>query len=328
MGRARRRPLLEAFEPLSRERHNRGKPMRFVTFSRHGRTSPGLWLDGGRVLDLDLARRLAGEGTELPSVLAIIEGGEVTRAAVQRLARRAQDNNDAVLPAAEVQLEAPIPRPIRNVFCVGRNYLEHAQEGARVRGEELKLPKAPTFFTKAYNTINRDGGDVRLDPQLTKILDYEVELAVVIGKSGRDIAPEKALDHVFGYTIANDITARDLQRLHEQWFKGKSLDTTLPIGPWIVDAEEIGDPTTLELSLTVNGEERQRARASAMMFDIPAIIAWLSKGLTLDPGDIIATGTPSGVGYAMVPPQPLKGGDVVVCSIDRIGTLTSRIVEV
>jgi 2-keto-4-pentenoate hydratase/2-oxohepta-3-ene-1,7-dioic acid hydratase in catechol pathway len=197
-----------------------------------------------------------------------------------------------------------------------------------VRGEALKLPKAPTFFTKAYNTINRDGGDVRLDPAVTGILDYEVELAVVIGKSGRDIAAEDAYDHVFGYTIANDITARDLQRLHDQWFKGKSLDTTLPLGPCIVDKAEIGDPTTLEVSLTVNGEERQRARTSAMMFDIPAIVAWLSKGLTLDPGDIIATGTPAGVGYAMDPPRGLKDGDVVVCTIDRIGSLTNRIVEV
>ncbi len=130
---------------------------------------------------------------------------------------------------------------------------------------------------------------------------------------------------MFGYTVANDVTARDLQRRHEQWFKGKSLDTTLPLGPWIIDAASVGDPTTLELSLTVNGEERQRAKASMMIFDIPAIIASLSAGLTLEPGDVIATGTPSGVGFAMNPPQGLKDGDTVIASIDRIGDLVSPI---
>ena len=148
---------------------------------------------------------------------------------------------------------------------------------------------------------------------------------MVIGKTGRDIPRERAYEHVFGYTIANDVTARDLQRRHEQWFKGKSLDTTLPLGPWIVDAAEIGDPTTLELSLTVNGQERQRSKASMMIFDIPAIIASLSAGLTLEAGDVIATGTPSGVGFAMDPPQGLKDGDVVVATIDRIGELVSPI---
>ena len=150
-------------------------------------------------------------------------------------------------------------------------------------------------------------------------------MAVVIGKAGRDIPKDRAYEHVFGYTIANDVTARDLQRRHEQWFKGKSLDTSLPLGPWIVDAEEIGDPTTLELSLTVNGEERQRSKTSMMIFDIPTIIASLSAGMTLEPGDIIATGTPSGVGYAMTPPRGLKDGDVVVAKIDRIGELESPI---
>jgi len=151
--------------------------------------------------------------------------------------------------------------------------------------------------------VNVPGAPVRLDAGLTRLLDYEVELAVVIGTGGRDIPAECAYDHVFGYTIANDVTARDLQRRHDQWFKGKSLDTTLPLGPWIIDKAEIGDPTTLELSLTVNGEERQRAKASMMIFDIPAIIASLSAGLTLEPGDVIAT-------------------------IDRIGDLVSPIREV
>ncbi|HEX4096223.1 MAG TPA: fumarylacetoacetate hydrolase family protein, partial [Caulobacteraceae bacterium] len=227
---------------------------------------------------------------------------------------------------AGVRLLAPIPRTRKNVFCVGRNYAEHVKEGARFAGaSEVKLPEVPQFFTKAPTAINAPGDPVRLDEGVTRFLDYEVELAVVIGKAGRDIPREGAYEHVFGYTIANDITARDLQRRHDQWFKGKSLDNSLPLGPWIVDAGEIGDPTTLELSLTVNGEERQRATTSMMIFDIPAIIASLSGGMTLEAGDVIATGTPSGVGYAMTPPQGLKDGDVVVAKIDRIGELTSPI---
>jgi 2-keto-4-pentenoate hydratase/2-oxohepta-3-ene-1,7-dioic acid hydratase in catechol pathway len=173
--------------------------------------------------------------------------------------------------------------------------------------------------------VNAPGAPVRLDPGVTELLDYEVELGVVIGKGGRDIKKAQAYDHVFGYTVANDVTARDLQRRHEQWFKGKSLDTTLPLGPWVVDAAEIGDPTTLELSLTVNGQERQRAITSMMIFDVPTIIEFLSAGLTLEPGDVIATGTPSGVGFAMDPPQGLKDGDIVVARIDRIGELVSPI---
>jgi len=240
-------------------------------------------------------------------------------------ARKLAGDASKAISADGLTLLAPLPHPRKNVFCVGRNYLEHVAEGARAMGTQAKLPEVPQFFTKAPTAINAPGAPVRLDPTLTKLLDYEVELAVVIGKAGRDIAPARAYEHIFGYTIANDVTARDLQRRHEQWFKGKSLDTTLPLGPWIVDAAAIGDPTTLELSLTVNGEERQRSKVSMMIFDIPAIIASLSAGMTLEAGDIIATGTPSGVGFAMDPPQGLRDGDVVVAKIDRIGELVSPI---
>jgi 2-keto-4-pentenoate hydratase/2-oxohepta-3-ene-1,7-dioic acid hydratase in catechol pathway len=193
---------------------------------------------------------------------------------------------------------------------------------------DLKLPVAPQFFTKATLTVIGPGADVRLDRRLTQKLDYEVELAVVIGRGGRDIAATAALEHIFGYSIANDVTARDLQRRHDQWFKGKSLDTTLPLGPCIVSSDEISDPKSLELSLSVNGQERQRARVEQMIFDIPTIIATLSAGLTLLPGDIIATGTPSGVGFAMTPPQYLHDGDEMLARIDRIGELRNRVVEV
>jgi 2-keto-4-pentenoate hydratase/2-oxohepta-3-ene-1,7-dioic acid hydratase in catechol pathway len=158
------------------------------------------------------------------------------------------------------------------------------------------------------------------------MLDYEVELAVVIGTRGRDIPAARALEHVYGFTIANDITARDLQRRHDQWFKGKGLDRSCPLGPWIVTADDIQDYRNIELSLFVNGERRQNAKASQMIFDIPTIIASLSAGMTLEPGDVIATGTPSGVGYAMTPPHPLKAGDEVVCEIASIGRLVTRIV--
>ena len=286
--------------------------MKFITFERDGEALPGVWLGEGHIADLSSA---------FGSILALIEAGEAGLSAARELVA----DEDVHLSAA-VQLLAPIPRTRKNVFCVGRNYVDHVKEGARFPGAaEVKLPEVPQFFTKAPTAINAPGGPVRLDEGLTKLLDYEVELAVVIGKAGRDIPKERAYEHVFGYTIANDITARDLQRRHDQWFKGKSLDTSLPLGPWIVDAEEIGDPTTLELSLTVNDQERQRANASMMIFDIPTIIASLSAGMTLEPGDIIATGTPSGVGYAMTPPQGLKDGDVVVARIDRIGELVSPI---
>ncbi|HEX4098132.1 MAG TPA: fumarylacetoacetate hydrolase family protein [Caulobacteraceae bacterium] len=287
--------------------------MKFITFERDGAALPGLWLGEGRIADL---------GDAFGSVLDVIDAGEEGRKAARRLATDEAIN----LSAAGVRLLAPIPRTRKNVFCVGRNYAEHVKEGARFAGaSEVKLPEVPQFFTKAPTAINAPGDPVRLDEGVTRFLDYEVELAVVIGKAGRDIPRERAYEHVFGYTIANDITARDLQRRHDQWFKGKSLDNSLPLGPWIVDADEIGDPTTLELSLTVNGEERQRATTSMMIFDIPAIIASLSAGMTLEAGDVIATGTPSGVGYAMTPPQGLKDGDVVVARIDRIGELVTPI---
>jgi 2-keto-4-pentenoate hydratase/2-oxohepta-3-ene-1,7-dioic acid hydratase in catechol pathway len=301
--------------------------MKFISFRRADKVGAGLLLPGG-VLDLQAAAKLAAEPADLSSMLVIIRGGEGAIAACRRLGARAADLKAALLPRTEVRTLAPIPVPARNIFCVGLNYLDHAKEGAAVRRSELKLPEVPIFFTKATHTVIGPDDEVRLDPKITQRLDYEVELAVIIGTAGRDIPSTRALEHVFGYSIANDVTARDLQRRHEQWFKGKSLDTTLPLGPCIVSADEIGDPRMLELSLSVNGQERQRARAQQMIFDIPTLIATLSAGMTLDAGDIIATGTPSGVGFAMTPPQYLHGGDEVVARIEGIGELRSRIVEV
>ncbi len=301
--------------------------MKLVTCTQEGRTFTGMWIDD-RVLDLAAAGRRMNEAADMSSMLAIVRGGEASLAALQRMESRREEFTDAWLEAGLLRLMAPIPVPVRNVFCVGRNYADHVKEGLAKAGKEVKLPEVPQFFSKATGAVNGPYGDVRLDPAVTRLLDYEVELALVIGTAGRDIPKSRAYEHVFGYCVLNDMTARDLQRRHDQWFKGKSLDTTCPLGPCIVDRAALGDPATLELSLTVNGEERQRAKVAQMIFDIPTIIASLSAGLTLQAGDIIATGTPAGVGYAMTPPQALKGGDLVVARIDRIGELRNRVVEV
>jgi 2-keto-4-pentenoate hydratase/2-oxohepta-3-ene-1,7-dioic acid hydratase in catechol pathway len=301
--------------------------MKFVCFKDADRMAMGLLL-ADQVLELAAAAKLSGDKADYSSMLAIIRGGDQTLRAARQLAANSGKLSAASRPLAGLRLLAPIGQLQRNAFCVGRNYVDHVKEGAKVMGVDLKLPVVPQFFTKATHTLNAPNGDVRLDEKLTKSFDYEVELAVIIGRGGRDISAEQAMSHVFGYSVANDFTARDLQRRHDQWFKGKSLDTTLPLGPCIVDAEEIGDPTTLELSLPVKGEERQRAHVSQMIFNIPTIISSLSAGLTLEAGDVIATGTPSGVGFAMTPPRPLKAGDVVVTRVDRIGELHNRIVAV
>ena len=303
--------------------------MKFVTFQKDAAQSAGVWLDGDRVLDLAAAAKAAGERTDLSSMLAIIRGGDEALKAVQALVAKAGELGAAVIPARQVKLLAPIPRPTKNVFCVGRNYLDHVKEGDAMRGiANTELPPVPNFFTKPPTAVVGPGAEVRYPAALTKAFDYEVELAVIIGKDGRDIPADKAFEHVFGYSVLNDVTARDLQRAHVQWFKGKGLDTSCPIGPWIIDKAEIGDPRTLELTFHLNGQERQRATVDMMIFDIPAIIASLSGGMTLQAGDIIATGTPAGVGYAMKPPGTLKGGDVMTCEISRIGKLTNPVVEV
>ncbi len=302
--------------------------MKFVTFT-HGTCPPsdmgmaGLWLDDQGVLDLALAAELAGETLDASTMIALVAGGEPALAACRRLAEA--PSADALYPFAEIRLLAPIPRPAKNVFCVGRNYIEHVHEGDRMFDRQASLPTVPNFFTKAPTAVTGPDSEVRYPSKVTQAFDYEIELGVIIGKAGRDIPRGEALDHVWGYTIVNDVTARDLQRSHVQWFKGKTLDTTCPIGPWIVDAAALGDPTKLELVFTLNGQERQRATTDMMIFDIPAIIESLSAGMTLEPGDIIITGTPQGVGFAMDPPQGLKDGDVMSLSITRIGELQNTV---
>jgi 2-keto-4-pentenoate hydratase/2-oxohepta-3-ene-1,7-dioic acid hydratase in catechol pathway len=221
-------------------------------------------------------------------------------------------------------LLAPL-RPKKNVFCVGRNYVAHAEEAARARGVELTLPPLPTFFTKTPGCIIGPGEAVELEAHVSSQYDWEAELAVVIGTRCKDVAEADALDVVFGYTCLNDVTARDLQKSYNQWFKGKSLDYSCPLGPWIVDAAEFGDPQTVDVALHVNGERKQFANTRSMIFSVRQIIANLSIGMTLEPGDIIATGTPEGVGFARVPPEFLRDGDVMDVEVERIGVLRNGV---
>jgi 2,4-didehydro-3-deoxy-L-rhamnonate hydrolase len=238
--------------------------------------------------------------------------------------RIAWHSGDDLVPLASVTLEAPI-LPARNVFCVGRNYLEHAKEGARALGRELRLPSVPTFFTKAPSAIAAPGATLRLSARVSREYDYEAELAVVIGDLCKDVDERDARRVVFGYTALNDVTARDVQRAHGQWFKGKSLDETCPIGPWVVTPEEIGNPDALEIVFRRNGVEKQHSNTSRMLFGIPRIVAELSTGMTLLPGDIIATGTPDGVGFARTPPEFLEDGDVMEVEIQNVGILRNTV---
>jgi len=297
--------------------------MKFVTFRRGTRTSAGLLLDGSRVLDLGQGiPGLDNAATALDVVLA----GEAGLKAVRAAAERAGGSNTLAL--ADVKLLAPIPNPRKNVFCVGRNYLEHVAEGYRARGADMKVPEYPQFFTKPMTAIIGPGDDIPYDVEVTQKLDYEVELGVIIGRRGRNIPKDRALSHIFGYTIINDVTGRDLQRRHEQWFKGKGLDGSCPMGPHIVHASAISDPQALDIKLRVNGEQRQSSNTKMMIFNLPTIIESLSLGMTLEPGDVIATGTPSGVGFAMTPPGLLKDGDVVEAEVEGIGVLKNTVRQI
>ena len=232
-------------------------------------------------------------------------------------------------PLQSLRLSAPIPRPRRNVFCVGWNYSEHFAEGQGMRGPNdspQQLPEYPSLFSKQPNTVVGPEAPVWHPAPASDQLDWEVELAVVIGVPGRDIPEEQAFEHVFGYTIGNDVSVRDVQRRHGgQWFKGKNFDSHCPLGPWIVSADEIGDPHNLRISLRVNGQTKQDSNTRFMVFRIPRIIKEVSVGLRLEPGDVILTGTPDGVGFARQPPEFLKVGDVMEAEIEHIGVLRNQV---
>jgi 2-keto-4-pentenoate hydratase/2-oxohepta-3-ene-1,7-dioic acid hydratase (catechol pathway) len=230
------------------------------------------------------------------------------------------------VPLADVTLLAPIPRPRKNVMCLGLNYLEHAQETANQIGRTGKAPQYPIVFTKCPTSVIGHETAVPFDAETCSQLDWEAELGVVLGKGGKKIPRENALAHVFGYTVINDLSARDIQLNHKQYFLGKSIDGGCPMGPWIVTADEIADPQALAIACRVNGVTKQASSTCHMIFDVASIIEWLSRGMTLEAGDVIATGTPSGVGFVREPPEYLLPGDVVECEVEGVGVLRNTIV--
>jgi 2-keto-4-pentenoate hydratase/2-oxohepta-3-ene-1,7-dioic acid hydratase in catechol pathway len=259
--------------------------------------------------DTDLAAVLGSWDTIRPA----LEGELASRPAV---------------PLDSVQLHAPL-RPVRNIFCVGKNYSDHVREFGRSGYDTPErseaIPEAPVIFSKATTSVTGPFDDIDPHHGVTKELDYEAELGVIIGRGGRGITQEHAFEHVWGYTIIDDFTARDLQRQHKQWLLGKSLDTHCPLGPYAVSADEIADVTALVVESRVNGELRQSAPVADLIFDIPTLIETISAGITLLPGDIIATGTPAGVGIGFDPPRFMTSGDTIEISITGLGTQRNRI---
>ncbi len=288
--------------------------MKLITFETDGNVAAGFIEESEAVVCVE------GTGARR-AVLDVISGGETALAAWQGSAGRR-------LALADVRLLAPIPDPLRDVFCVGKNYYAHAAEfhssGFDSSAKE-QVPSHPVIFTKATTSVCGPGDIVlgSLDP--TSSVDYEGELGVVIGKRAFQVAKVDAYRHLFGYVIVNDVTSRELQKQHNQWVIGKGLDTFCPMGPWIATADEVGEVGELELVTEINGEERQRAKVADLIFDIPTLIETMSRTMTLLPGDIIATGTPVGVGIGFNPPKYLSAGDTMRVSITGLGTLENTI---
>ncbi|GGJ71818.1 2-keto-4-pentenoate hydratase/2-oxohepta-3-ene-1,7-dioic acid hydratase in catechol pathway [Anoxybacillus voinovskiensis] len=300
--------------------------MRFVTAERNGTTFVGVVTSEERVIDLRLAEYARKKVITLPKTLVeCIALGETFIEIVRELLIwvEGHPSSQYVYPLADVRLLAPIPRPTKNIFCVGKNYVDHALE----LGSAADIPKHIMLFSKTPTTVVGHEATVLRHREVTNELDYEGELAVVIGKKGKAIPEQEALEYVFGYTIINDITARDLQERHKQFLLGKSLDTSCPMGPWIVHQSLLPNPNRLHIETKVNGETRQKANTEQFIFPVETIIATISRGMTLEPGDIIATGTPAGVGKGMKPPRFLDTGDVIEITIEGIGTLRNRIGE-
>ena len=287
--------------------------MRIATYQFQGRRWVGqVSHDGQSVQAFELDAAQAEQGA-----LVLIGRSDWRSVAVQAQA----------VSLSQVKLEAPIPRPRRNVFCVGRNYHEHAKElrDSVFKNNNVNVAAWPIVFTKVPECVVGPYDEVQLPQGISEQIDYESELAVVIGRGGKNIRKEDALSHIFGYTIVNDVTARDVQMRHQQWDMGKSFDTFCPMGPWIVSADEL-DGTDTRVRGWVNGQLRQDGRTTDLIFDLATLIETCSRGITLYPGDVIATGTPAGVGMGMNPPQYLKTGDVVRVEIDGIGTIENRFV--
>jgi 2-keto-4-pentenoate hydratase/2-oxohepta-3-ene-1,7-dioic acid hydratase in catechol pathway len=297
--------------------------MRLVTFTAHDST-PRLGAQiGNRVLDL--AALAAASGADLPGdLLGLIQAGPAALVTARELVAAAGETGDGVHAFADVTLLAPL-RP-GNIVGIGLNYVEHVAESNRTLDTAKELPDRPVLFGKPSTAITGPGHPILHNGDLTQQLDWECELAVVIGRTARRVREADAWEHVFGYSIMNDISARD-QRRSGQWFFSKGQDSYAPFGPAVVTADAITDPQSLDLSLRVNGEVKQKSNTRHMLFDIPRLIADISSGMTLEPGDVISTGSPSGVGAAQVPPQYLRPGDVVEATVEGIGTLTNPVID-
>jgi len=294
--------------------------MRLVTFSDSNGIRIGVHDSASAtIVDLAAVSRLPKDMT---SFIALGKNG-------LKRARAAVKSGEGRVAFDSVELHAPIPRPVKNVLCVGKNYYDHAKEfhdsGFDASAGKDAIPELPIIFTKWPNSVIAHGEPIPSYLDYTNSTDYEGELTVVIGPGGRGIAKKDAFDHVYGYTIVNDATARTLQNQHKQWFLGKSLDGYCPMGPCIVTADEVRDVTKLQLTTRVNGEVRQDAPVSQLIFDIPTLIETLSRVMTLEPGDLIATGTCAGVGIGFNPPKFLQKGDRVAITIEPIGTLENPV---
>ena len=304
--------------------------MRYLTFSLPGDPTERLGAArGDRVIDVNEAVKDTWTGPAPANLLALIDAGpdawrRMAWLVDQELARASADGHRL----QDVMCHAPIPRPRKNIFCLGQNYKSHIQEAARAREREFKLPEVPVFFTKAPTSINGPYDAVPWNAAITQQLDYEAELAAIIGARCKNVGRAGGLDCVFGYTILNDVSARDLQKSHLQWFKGKSLDGCCPMGTIVVTADEFGDPHQKRISLRLNGETRQDSTTANMIFPIDVTIEFLSQGMTLEPGDIIATGTPEGVGLGRTPPEYMKDGDVMETEVEGIGMMRNTIAKV
>jgi 2-keto-4-pentenoate hydratase/2-oxohepta-3-ene-1,7-dioic acid hydratase in catechol pathway len=303
--------------------------MRLVTFRAHPTAAARLGaLAEGYVIDLALLGQAGG--VDLPDdMLAFIDLGPVAVAQATRLmdAYRGEWPVGTALPQENVKLLAPIPRPRKNIFGIGLNYVEHVAESARTLDTAKELPKQPVVFSKPPTTVIGNGDAIEHNAQVTQQMDWEVELAVVIGATCRRTSKDEAMGKVFGYTVMNDVSARDCRRAG-QWIFSKGQDTYAPMGPCIVTADEVADPHNLDLWLKVNGKIKQQSNTRHMLFKIPDLIADISSAITLEPGDIIATGTPAGVGAGMDPQEWLWPGDVVELGVETIGELRNPVVKV
>jgi 2-keto-4-pentenoate hydratase/2-oxohepta-3-ene-1,7-dioic acid hydratase in catechol pathway len=287
--------------------------MKYVTFRRDGELGVGrLSRDGAAIEVLSAPEETLWQG------VSNLIGKESSGPSGERVA------------VDQVSLLAPFPRPRRNIICVGKNYVAHAEEfsgsGFDSSAAQGAIPAAPIIFSKLPETVVAHGDTVLIDKRVSLAIDYEAELCVIIGRTGRAISREEAMDYVWGYTIINDITARDLQITHSQWFISKSQDTFCPMGPVAVTSDEI-DLADTAVKCWVNDELRQSANTADLIFDVPTLIATISAGITLYPGDLIATGTPAGVGIGFTPPKYLRPGDAVRVQIEGIGVLENRMVE-